>query len=555
MGGRLLGQRIRDGWNKEPIQIMTMRRILASRKFWLALILAGGIFFRITHFLENRSLWMDEAYVANQVLSQSWLEILGNAPFDLNMPGPPVGFLLFEKLMVAVLGNSEYALRLLALVCGLAALGLFLDLLRQSFRGPGLFVGLALFAVCESLVYYSAEMKPYGVEALLGIALPWAVVRVGKPGMPRIGILVGLGAGALLFSYAAVFVLAAAAVVLLLFGLRRPAERQSIGLVLLGWAAAFFVLYGLYWHPMSQRLHLNSAIWKGTEVLFFPWPLWTAAAWARAGQMVLRIFQDPAGMCCPWLAGGIFLLGVVRIWGRDRGLALLLILPMLVLLAASAARQYFFYGRFVLFLLPAIFFMIAAGIDALWQWPMRGSRYLALVCGLVLVLPSLLNTAGHTASGWEQEDAQTLMQQLHARYQPGDAIFVNDSGQGAFVYYYMRDFALPPGQVIAVFSDGLPSREQGGGALQYFYLGPRSGPGSKTRVQVQETPISAKSIFVSPPRSWLLFLHNRSSEAALRAHLAEYGRCLYSSEARGGSLFLYEMNRTSLRSADRDLRE
>ena len=519
-----------------------MRRIILSRRFWLGLILVVGLALRVGLYLENRSLWLDEAYVANQVLSQSWGEILGNVAYDPNLPGPPVGFLLVEKLLVLIFGNTEYALRLVPQLAALAALVLFFLFLRRSVDGPGLLVGLALFAVCGSLVYYSAQMKPYGIEVFWGVLIPWVVIRARKAVWSQRWLLWGMGAGALLFSYASVFLLAGAGLVLLGDGLRHPSERRQIGLVLGGWLVAFLLICGMYWQPMLQRLRMNPAIWQGPDVFFIPWPFWTGSAGRQAGQLILAVLRDPAGMCCPWLAGGIFLLGVVRIWGRDRGLALLLILPMLLLLAASAARQYFFYGRFVLFLLPAIFFMIAAGIDALWQWPAGGrGRILAPVCGALLVIPALLITRGQTGGG-DREDMRGLVQQMLPRYRATDTIYVNDFGQFAFMYYFARAWAAAPERPrIVVFGDSIRPGQDGRPELGNFDLIPRDlARISYVSGAVRWTPLPCDPLFAGRGRVWMLVAHNRAVESVVLPLLARQGRCVFSAQRAGGAVYLYE---------------
>ena len=520
---------------------------IRPRVVWLWLILALGVFFRVDHYLENRSLWLDEAYVANQVLAQSFGQILANAPYDVNLPSPPVGFLLVEKIFVQVLGNSEYALRLFPLLCGLAAFLIFARLATRHLPLGAAYFALGLFACCESLIYYAAEVKPYSGDVLLGLVLTDAVLRARRQGFSppsRRGLLVW-GACCLFFSHAAFFVLAAGALVMLGWAAPQPGRRSPVVRVLVCWGLMFALVYAMSWH----RLTVNPMLLKGASTYFIPWPPWPLEQGRVLLDKLLAVFADPGGFALPALAAGVLVFGAARSW-RESAVARVMILSFVLAAAASALGKYPFMGRFLLFLTPALFFLITAGLADLGQgawW----RRVVAVGLGLILIVPMASAAMGKVSTGREREDARTLMRQLRARYQPGDAIFVNDFGQWAFSYYYLRDFIVSPGQSLAVFADGLPPREEGGEAVQYFCLVPRQAARVANPVEIKKTPISRESIFVTPQRSWLLFLHNRASEAALRVHLAEFGRCLYSSEARGGSLFLYEMNGgTAARSTD-----
>src|SRR5436305_6275455 len=83
----------------------------------------------------------------------------------------PQGFLLAEKLATQALGPSDQALRLVPLLCGLAALPLFVLMARHLLRGPGLVLGTALFAFSPSLILYSSEVKQYASDLAVTLAL------------------------------------------------------------------------------------------------------------------------------------------------------------------------------------------------------------------------------------------------------------------------------------------------------------------------------------------------------------------------------------------------
>ena len=75
---------------------------------WVSLFLISiGILFRFSNYMYNHSLWLDEAWVAKDVLIRTYREIFLNIITANDIPAiPPVGFLLIEKLSVSIFGNN-----------------------------------------------------------------------------------------------------------------------------------------------------------------------------------------------------------------------------------------------------------------------------------------------------------------------------------------------------------------------------------------------------------------------------------------------------------------
>src|SRR5689334_4796436 len=111
-----------------------------------------GCLLRVLEYLLNRSLWLDEAYLALNILHRPWAGLL--RPLD-NHQGAPIIFLLLEKLASLRLGSSEYALRLLPLLAGIVSMLLFYKLAGKAISGIAVPIALGLFAISPSLIYYS----------------------------------------------------------------------------------------------------------------------------------------------------------------------------------------------------------------------------------------------------------------------------------------------------------------------------------------------------------------------------------------------------------------
>ena len=154
------------------------KAFLSWGKAAAALLILSGMILRIRQYLTGRSLWVDEAMLALNIVERDFAGMFQPLEYD---QGAPVGFLLVEKLFNVILGKHEFALRLFPLLAGLASLWLFYLLLRRITRGPGLLVPLALFALNPRLIYYSSEVKQYILDVALTILLLLAAASVFQP--------------------------------------------------------------------------------------------------------------------------------------------------------------------------------------------------------------------------------------------------------------------------------------------------------------------------------------------------------------------------------------
>ena|SRR5205823_3801628 len=100
--------------------------------------------------VSNRSLWLDEFYIALNIVQRSFSQLL--QPLDFHQAAP-IGFLLIEKAAVQPFGNTEYALRLFPLFSGIVAL-LFLYKLASWYLAPrATLIALGLFSIADPLIY------------------------------------------------------------------------------------------------------------------------------------------------------------------------------------------------------------------------------------------------------------------------------------------------------------------------------------------------------------------------------------------------------------------
>jgi len=421
----------------------TFETLSAGKLIFGGLILLGVVL-RVRQYLIGRSLWLDEAMLALNIVGRSFGGLL--QPLDYNQ-GAPLGFLLAEKLVVTLTGNHEVTLRLLPLLAGCAALLLYALLLRQVTGKIGGFTAMALLAVGAAPVYYASEVKQYSSDVFIVLLLLWLAgkvifhqLRQPEAGFPRslnskmLFLAVG-GVLALWCSHPALFVLVAIGITLALhYALRKDLMRlRQMALVLLVWGLSFGVLYFVNLRGLAGNKYLVQ-YWAGA---FMPMPVWEHLDWF--GPTLQGMLNDPVGLGTYWpLAAALMLVGWVALLRRTWQFGVLFGLVLGTTLAASALGKYPFAGRMILFIVPVFLALAGSGLDAFVEW-LRGPRWLgsglAVMLAAVLLFQPLIAAQENLLQPTYYEHVRPAMAFLQANRRPNDAIYVYSWAVPAFRYY------------------------------------------------------------------------------------------------------------------------
>jgi hypothetical protein len=420
------------------------------RAFWILLSL--GVVLRTRAYLTGRSLWHDEAALARNLVDRSFLDF--TRPLDFNQ-GAPLGFLWVEKLLLLILGNRDYCLRLFPFLSGILALVLMLPLARRFTRGAGIPIAVALFTLSGAAIYYSSELKQYSSDAFTAVILLLAAyssfgIRFSHR---RCLVLALLGAVGLWLTHPAVFIVAGISLALLADLIAR---REWNGLPWLFGISAFWSanFLAMYWISLEQLIS-NSVLIQYWESSYPPAPFWLHPEWF-ADRLPLAL-QDILGI--PALLGaGLWFLGGISMLRRT-SLGLILIISPMGALAAAAVRSYPFYDRFLLFALPGVCICIGEGVESIRSRlgslkPMLGAAVVVVLAGLLFYFP--INQA------WQTFRQPNLVEHLkpvlafiqHSR-RSDEPIYVYYGAQQAFIYY-SEQFGFGEGDYVL----GISSRNQ-----------------------------------------------------------------------------------------------
>lgn len=407
---------------------------LSLQKITVAILILTGILFRLRQYLTGRSLWVDEAMLALNIVNRSVLDLFKPLDYD---QGAPIGFLLIEKIFNLAPGRNEYALRLFPLIAGIAAIVLFYLLLKRTTSGAGLLTALALFVFNPRLIYYSSEVKQYIVDVAVTLGLLLLVLHILEE-HPQRGDFIRLalaGFAALWLSHPALFVLAAIGLTLVIHYLSRrdhKSLRHTIGVGIF-WLATIAFLYQLILKDLRQNSFMQE-YWQGA---YFPFPPWSDPAWF--GSSITENIGVQFGIpYAVYLVFGLLLIGWVILWKQNKDQALVIGLIFTITLTTSAFHLYPVFERMILFLVPVGLLLLGKTVEALHQSLTKipvMSYLTTLVFAAFLVYGPLVTSTGYLIKPKYFEHIRPSMEFLQQAWRPGDALYISNGGVPAFEYY------------------------------------------------------------------------------------------------------------------------
>jgi hypothetical protein len=404
-------------------------------------LVAAGVLLRILHVVSRRSLWGDEAMIAENIMARGFGDLTQLLDYQQSAP---IGWLFSQRVMWLLTDDPHIGLRLLPLVAGILALGLVAWFAyRHLTVVEALFVVTAM-ALLPTQIYYSGEVKQYindVVATALIITMVWPRLQPGAPPLTtRQALILGL-VGLLLIplSQPAAFILGGAGAALGLDALARRDWRTigRVAVAAVAWLGLFAVLYLTIYGRDAELVEAMRGYWNDR---FAPIPptsprelLWYYNApieLAKAGFFYGRFFQDSFNTANV-LAAFLMVLGFIRLAVEAWPRALLFVVPILAALLASAVELYPFSGRFLLFAAPLVMIATAFGITWLVVRSTLPPVLLLAMPVLILLVPlslTLFEFGTTRLQPFNAPDSLGAIEEAAARYREGDVLYVAGIG-------------------------------------------------------------------------------------------------------------------------------
>jgi hypothetical protein len=369
----------------------------------LVLVTLGFIALGLGLYGIERSLWLDEAWVANSVL-QPTLSGMFYYP-DWLQTTPPL-FLLLTRAVVHVFGTSNAAFRTAPLGMALAGVVFMMAASRRLVSLPLAALAAGLLVFHPVAIEYSRTCKQYSGEMAASAAiLFFAAVYLQQPDQRRFYGLTGAFVVTLPLAWSAAFLLPGVAIaVWARGGIRRAATLAFVAVGLLA------LLYVAFIRPnLAPQLR----------------EFWIANA-------------QPLS---PGVAAAIVFCVVAGAWSarRRNWMLFVAILPCVLLAAANAMHWYPDSPRTRLFALPCFLLGAAMMVQHLVRW-----RYMGTVAWIVLI-------AAGSQAVWKQvsehrnqaeEDYAGAVQYLKHHVAPADLLLVHASLIEGFKLYWPDNHAI-----------------------------------------------------------------------------------------------------------------
>lgn len=418
---------------------------LKKPDFYCVFFILIGIFLRLKQYLFNRSLWLDEASLALNVIDRDFAGLF--KPLDYYQGAPPF-FLTATKMLVSIFGDSEPVLRLFPLVAGVVSIVLFYFLAKSAFNNRWIAViAVAFFALNTRLIYFSQEFKQYSSDVmftlamlLLGISLDFNKLSYTK--CLFLGVAVGL---CLWFSHPLVFTAAGVLTAHILCNLIRK-NYSTIAKIFI-FTAPIVISFGLFYFLSLKNLATNPELlnyWAESFLKFSIFDLLTAFLFSH---MYMFPFASYILLVAVAALAGMFLF-----FRKDRFKFLILVLPMVFCAMASFMQLYPFGDRFILFLLPIFILFMTK--------PLELAGVYRKIAGVLLVTAYcfvFFSSAGAYIDyisknhAFEIEQLKPVLLAVKENIQPEDTIYLYYGSQRA-ADYYLRKIKLDNEIIIGISS-------------------------------------------------------------------------------------------------------
>lgn len=432
-----------------------LKRFYNLNFLWGSIVVLG-VFLRLRQYLTNRSLWVDEASLALNIINRSFSDLM--LPLDYDQ-GAPLGFLFIQKFFVSILGNQEYVLRLFPLLSGIVSTYLVYRIASEYFEKFGIFAAL-LFAISEWLVYYSSELKQYSSDVMIALLLIYFSLESLKSEKNKQSIiLLGIvGFFAIWISHPSIFVLSALLPLLIIEKWIKKDYSQ------LGWLLGI-ALMCLGTFLITYMISLNNLV--GNENLqdywgdnFAPFPPWENLLWYKNIFISILPQMSPSfwasiipSFKSVYLINVSFLLvliGSVLLFLRDKKLAILIIFPLLLAFIASALRKYPITDRFLYFWYPSLFLLMAEGLKGIYSFFKRLNTNFALIIYVLLAITILWRPFGIAYNNFLSppmgEDIKPVLEYIQDNVQEDDVVYIHHGSITPFLYY-MDFYNLNAGEI------------------------------------------------------------------------------------------------------------
>lgn len=358
-----------------------------QQRLILKACIALGISISLFSLIYNRSLWLDEAMLAKNIVEKSFSELL--LPLDLNQVAP-IGFLMLEKGFATLFNNTDFSLRIVPFLSSIASI-YFLYKITTRLIGSKRYglIAAAMLALNYSNIYYATEVKQYALDVCIALAIFLVALNYKeKPSKKTALWYIAIGVVSVWFSNIAVILLFTTGLYCAFMDYKRT-NLKRISAIIFCWLASFSIYYlnFIHNHPTKDYMLIY---WEGAFLPFNPIStefveFSTRSIWAIGTNIYTNTYLFVAFLI-------VLILGIIHLFREKKyAYAYLLLSPVLLHVILSGLKLYPFSGRLVLYITPLLLIGIVYGITVIEKFITKrfanAKHYVSILAVLMCFLP------------------------------------------------------------------------------------------------------------------------------------------------------------------------
>ena len=411
-----------------------INRFYSSR--WLPfIIICFGIVLRLHRYLYPRSLWLDEACLALNIVNRSYLQLLQQLDYN---QFSPFGFLMIEKLMVQIFGNTEYVLKAFPCLAGIVSLFVFYKVAKWFIKPMAIPIALGLFAISNFLNFYSSTVKQYSSDVAIALLLFVVTIYIQSKQLTALRIVLFgvIGAIAVWFAATVTFVLIGLATGLTILYLKKKdwTTTSRLAVVYLIWALGI-IAYGYVYvtnYPAASHIETMRNFFSSSIIIFPPRGLKDIKDYI---EIFFAFFRQPAGFPLSGIAAFAFLVGWISMFREKKEKFLVLASPLVITPLVSAFIKYPLEARMILFLLPFSYLFIAEGVMCIIDKTRVTLPVIGIIIFGLLFYHPLLSVYSNLKQPCTYEEIKSVINYVREHKRKGDVLYLYYCSQPAFKYY------------------------------------------------------------------------------------------------------------------------
>lgn len=406
-----------------------------------------GVITSIRMNLVGRSLWYDEAALAFS-FSQRGLLDLTSSELEL-IQSAPVAWLYLVKIFTLIFGNTDFVLRVPAIIAYVLIMIFVAKIMREVFDSKYPITASAFAATLPLILQYSNVFKPYIFDGLCGLIVVYCFFRFeeGKMTVPKLSAIFMI---LIWFSNPASFVEGSVIIVSGIGALLKKDWKKVKELVIITvLILASFVADYFYWLRQTATSGSMQGFWADWK---FPLFIKNKGDFVQMVKMLYTIFAPFYRL--RYVVAGILLVTLIYALVRRNTKMLGIFLSFFVAAFASALSMFPVNKRLWLFFYPLAIVLVFAGTEKILgevfervsgENKARANAFRIVITGLALFLLMKVNSGiryywNEENVYWPGYEAKAEYQYLLSVVEPTDGVYIYNSAAPMFDYYNGYNF-------------------------------------------------------------------------------------------------------------------